>query len=114
MYERILIPVDGSATSNESLYEGIKLAKLTGACIRLVHVVDETPFVPTSSPSDALVRKLQRSIRRRRLRSSLSSARKMASAKSASPDSVRPRGGKTASSPSPSATNGRERDSGHC
>lgn len=45
MYKRILIPVDGSATSTDGLDEGIKLAKLTGACIRLVHVVDEMPFV---------------------------------------------------------------------
>ena len=45
MYERILVPVDGSATSNLGLDEAIELAKLTGAQIRLLHVVDEMPFV---------------------------------------------------------------------
>ncbi len=45
MYERILAPVDGSATSNAGLIEATKLAKLTGACVRLVHVVDELPFM---------------------------------------------------------------------
>ena len=40
MYERILVPVDGSATSDRGLDEAIRLAKLTGARLRLVHVVD--------------------------------------------------------------------------
>jgi nucleotide-binding universal stress UspA family protein len=45
MYQRILVPVDGSPTSNAGLAEAIKLAKLTGARLRLLHVVDELPFV---------------------------------------------------------------------
>lgn len=45
MYERILVPVDGSATSNAGLIEATKLAKLTGAHMRLLHVVDEMPFM---------------------------------------------------------------------
>lgn len=45
MYERILVPVDGSATSNAGLIEATKLAKLTGARMRLLHVVDEMPFM---------------------------------------------------------------------
>lgn len=40
MYQRILVPVDGSPTSIGGLEEAIKLAKLTGAGIRLVHVLD--------------------------------------------------------------------------
>ena len=40
-YKRILVPVDGSATSNEGLREAIELAKALGASIRLVHVADE-------------------------------------------------------------------------
>ena len=40
MYQRILVPVDGSPTSNGGLDESIRLAKLTGARLRLVHVVD--------------------------------------------------------------------------
>ena len=45
MYERILVPVDGSPTSNAGLAEAIKLAKLTGARMRVLHVVDEMPFL---------------------------------------------------------------------
>ena len=45
MYQRILVPVDGSPTSNAGLAEAIKMAKLTGARLRLLHIVDEMPFV---------------------------------------------------------------------
>ena len=45
MYQRILVPVDGSPTSNVGLAEAIKLAKLTGARVRVLHVVDETAFL---------------------------------------------------------------------
>jgi nucleotide-binding universal stress UspA family protein len=40
MYERILVPVDGSATSDLGLAEAIKLARLTGARLLLLHAVD--------------------------------------------------------------------------
>src|SRR3954465_6920677 len=44
MYQRILVPIDGSATSNRGLDEAIQLAKLTHATLRLVHMVDELSF----------------------------------------------------------------------
>lgn len=44
MYKKILVPVDGSATSMRGLQEAIKLAKLTGARLRLMHVVDQISF----------------------------------------------------------------------
>jgi len=44
MYQRILVPVDGSATSEAGLAEAIRLGKLTGATLRLVHVVDLMPY----------------------------------------------------------------------
>jgi nucleotide-binding universal stress UspA family protein len=40
MYEKIHVPVDGSPTATLGLDEAIKLAKLTGAAIRLLNVVD--------------------------------------------------------------------------
>src|SRR5262245_18762014 len=40
MYERILVPIDGSATSNRGLAEAIKLARLTGARLMLLHAID--------------------------------------------------------------------------
>jgi nucleotide-binding universal stress UspA family protein len=40
MYQRILVPTDGSSTSERGLKEAIALAKLSGGRIRLLHVVD--------------------------------------------------------------------------
>ena len=44
MYQRILVPVDGSPTSDNGLNEAIAVGKLTGARLRLIHVVDELSF----------------------------------------------------------------------
>lgn len=44
MYARILVPIDGSATAACGLEEAIKLAKLTGAQLRLVHVLDALSY----------------------------------------------------------------------
>ena len=44
MYKHILVPVDGSPTSNRGLHEAITLGKLTGGSLRLIHAVDELPF----------------------------------------------------------------------
>ena len=44
MYQRILVPIDGSPTSNRGLQEAMALGKLTGASLRLLHVIDETAF----------------------------------------------------------------------
>lgn len=44
MYQRILVPVDGSSTSNKGLDEAIRLAGITHASLRLIHVVDELVF----------------------------------------------------------------------
>lgn len=40
MYTKILVPVDGSATSNLGVAEAIKLAKLTGASLKFLHAID--------------------------------------------------------------------------
>ena len=40
MYQRILVPVDGSLPSERALGEAIRLGQLTGARLRLVYVVD--------------------------------------------------------------------------
>ena len=44
MYAKILVPVDGSPTSNQGLDEAIKLAGLTGARLKLLYVVDLWAF----------------------------------------------------------------------
>ena len=43
MYKRILVAIDGSATSDLALREAMALAKQQNALLRLVHVVDVTP-----------------------------------------------------------------------
>ena len=48
MYQRILVPIDGSATSARGLQEAMAVAKLTHASLRLIHVVDEMPFALSS------------------------------------------------------------------
>lgn len=40
MYQRILVPTDGSATSDKALTEAIALAQLSGGRIRLLHIID--------------------------------------------------------------------------
>jgi len=44
MYQRILVPVDGSATSKLGLDEAIQIAKLTQGRLCLFHVIDELSF----------------------------------------------------------------------
>ena len=44
MYQMILVPIDGSDTSERGLEEAIQLGQLTGAKLRLIHVVDELSF----------------------------------------------------------------------
>ncbi len=41
MFKKILVPVDGSATSNKGLLEAVKLAKAQKATLFILHVVDE-------------------------------------------------------------------------
>jgi nucleotide-binding universal stress UspA family protein len=45
MYKPILVPLDGSTASIKGLDEAIRLASLTDASLRLIHVVDELLFV---------------------------------------------------------------------
>ena len=47
MYQRILVPIDGSPTSRQSLAEAIRLAKLTGGQLRLLHMVDALSLTMT-------------------------------------------------------------------
>lgn len=45
MYKRILVPLDGSETSNKALTAALQLARLGGGRVRLVHVVEEMAYV---------------------------------------------------------------------
>jgi len=45
MYKRILVPVDGSETSNKAVVAGLQLARESGGRVRLVHVLDELAYL---------------------------------------------------------------------
>lgn len=45
MYQKILVPVDGSPTSKRALQEAVALAKLTHAQIALVHVYTDIAYL---------------------------------------------------------------------
>jgi nucleotide-binding universal stress UspA family protein len=56
MYQRILVPIDGSPTSLAGLDEAIRAASLSLARLRLLHVVDVLAFASgfeTFAASDA-------------------------------------------------------------
>jgi nucleotide-binding universal stress UspA family protein len=44
MYERILVPVDGSAQSSRGLDEALKIARSKRAHIRLIHMINGAPL----------------------------------------------------------------------
>ena len=44
IYQRILVPLDGSDTSRLGLQEAIRVAKLTQGRLRLFHVIDDLSF----------------------------------------------------------------------
>lgn len=48
MYQKILVPIDGSPTSELGLKEAIRIARATGASLRLIHVIDELSFAFTA------------------------------------------------------------------
>ena len=45
MYKRILVPDDGSATARKALDSAIALAKESNGQIRLLHLLDELPYM---------------------------------------------------------------------
>ena len=44
MFKRIVIPVDGSATSNKALTVALQMARDTGGSVRIVHVIEGTNY----------------------------------------------------------------------
>jgi nucleotide-binding universal stress UspA family protein len=65
MYARILVPIDGSPTSEAGLAEAIRLARVSGGRIRLMHLVDELPYIPEASMYGAVVPDLTKPARDR-------------------------------------------------
>jgi nucleotide-binding universal stress UspA family protein len=54
-YQRILVPVDGSNTSNKALTAALQLAREGGGSVRLLHVLDELVYVTGFEASGELI-----------------------------------------------------------
>ena len=55
IYQQILVAVDGSSTSEKALDEAIRLARLMGARLRLVHVIDVLSYFTGYEPAIAYI-----------------------------------------------------------
>lgn len=53
MYHRILVPIDGSATSQRGLDEAIRLAKALDASLTLLHVIEFYPVMMDAASAAA-------------------------------------------------------------
>ncbi len=68
MYKRILVPIDGSATSDRALQEAINLIDAQPSQLRLVHVIDDLRFLDAEGYMDYVeLRELTRKIGERAL-----------------------------------------------
>ena len=45
MYQRIMVPVDGSETATKALVAALQMARDTGGRVRLVHVLEEMAYL---------------------------------------------------------------------
>lgn len=65
IYQRILVPIDGSGTASKGLDEAIRLAQLTGGKLKLIHVVDELALAISAGgyagPIDGVLESLRNS-----------------------------------------------------
>lgn len=50
MYRNILVPLDGSDTAEQALREAIQLARSLSSRIRVLHVVNSTPWIAQGAP----------------------------------------------------------------
>ncbi len=64
MYDRILVPFDGSPTSERALAEATRLAKLCSASVRLLHVVDPLTHITGFERPDVYVSEIIPAMRR--------------------------------------------------
>ena len=65
MYQRILVPIDGSAPSQAGLEEAIRLARAGNARLLLVHVMDELAFANGFETGQAFCAEMLPMMRRR-------------------------------------------------
>jgi nucleotide-binding universal stress UspA family protein len=64
VYQRILVPIDGSDVSRIGLERAIETARLAGARIRLLHVLDELVFATGFEPGATYMKDVLPGMRR--------------------------------------------------
>ena len=55
MYKRILVPVDGSETSNKALVAALQMARESGGRVRIIHTLDELAYLSGFEVSGDLI-----------------------------------------------------------
>ncbi len=68
MFKRILVPVDGSQTSSKALKTAVQMAKESGGCLRLVHVVEASAYLGGSGQVESYPSELIELIRQSSLK----------------------------------------------
>ena len=63
MYDRILVPIDGSPTSERALAEAAGLARLCSATLRLLHVMDPLTHITGYERPEVFVREIEPALR---------------------------------------------------
>jgi len=58
MYDRILVPIDGSAPSLRGLQEAVAIGKQMGSRLVLLHIVDNFPMLLEMAPAPAYAQTL--------------------------------------------------------
>ena len=64
MYDRILVPIDGSPTSERALAEAVGLARLCSATLRLLHVMDPLMHITGYERPEVFVREIEPALRK--------------------------------------------------
>ena len=64
MYDRILVPIDGSPTSERALAEAAGLARLCAATLRLLHVMDPLMHITGYERPEVFVREIEPALRK--------------------------------------------------
>lgn len=54
MYDRILVAIDGSAAAHAALHEATDLAQQLHGRLRLLHIVNQTPWIASQVTGEAL------------------------------------------------------------
>jgi nucleotide-binding universal stress UspA family protein len=91
MFQRILVPVDGSDASNHALATAVRMLGTQVGQLRLIHVVEDAAYLAGYDPAGAAASELYRATRdsaTRLLEAALASAKSAAAGSAAEIDAV--------------------------